>query len=78
VRWRSARLSAARRPNRLGKEFCQAEEENSRRKEVTTMPYNKPEMLVLGEASDLVKGARIQSGEVGDGLKDPPDCEIDD
>ena len=42
------------------------------------MTYSKPKIVVLGDAEYLVKGARISGSEVGDGLKDAPDCELDD
>jgi hypothetical protein len=51
--------------------------ETLKRKEVTTMTYQKPELTVLGEAARLIQGSK--SG--GTDHPDPQtvlDCELDD
>jgi hypothetical protein len=42
------------------------------------MTYNKPEIAVLGETAQLIQGSRVASGETGDNLQQPSDCEFDD
>ena len=53
--------------------------ELSKRKEVNTMNYIKPEIAVLGEAAHLIQGSQNSGPEGAQSLETASaDCEMDD
>jgi len=43
------------------------------------MNYSKPDVVVLGNAADVIKGSRVIGSEpANDGLQGTTDCELDD
>jgi hypothetical protein len=48
---------------------------NFTRKEVKIMPYEKPEVIVLGEAALLIQGSKGAVNDAGQGIGDDSDLE---
>jgi hypothetical protein len=51
---------------------------NSKRKEVKTMTYEKPEVIVLGDSAKLIQGGKIHKNESGLAVQQSPEDQLED